>query len=289
MNYHFKNYQWIGRRDTQQDFLFSQSFIPITSEFSISLIGVFDGVGGNLHGELASSFAGMNLQNLFSEEMEYLHGRDKSVEEVLPELAFDLMNEANRRLSTFRRRLVRAGFASEALPATTGVIALLDNEGNFAAAQMGDSLVFLGDSESQVHHLLMNPHNACHDSEFRQLNPDIPESEAITRFLGQDELGPEVKQHLLNCGNSLALMSDGAWEVWDQAGRPFELEAFFEDKSDPDFNDNASVVLVKAVREGIEFDSKKVYRNLLPDRQGTDGESEESPTPKKSKARKVKA
>lgn len=275
MRYQYTVYQWQGRRDYQQDFAICLSPVAIGNDLSIGLFGVFDGVGGQWYGEMASSTAGLCLQSALNQELEFIHTRQKASDELLAELAHDLLWTANQSILDVRRRLIREGLDEAYLPATTGIIAVYDQDGHFAVAQMGDSLALYGDSQAQKQHMLMNPHNATHDEQYLQLHPHQGPDSAITRFLGEEELGPQVKCHTFNPGDYLALMSDGIWEIWEQMGQPLNLNKFLSNKNDYDFNDNATMVLLKTFDE--------INHDFFGDHPRSRWQKDKSPKQKKGK------
>ena len=208
LSYQFANVQGIGTRNRQEDSFSQMNVLDVKKIMQDGILfTVCDGMGGMVDGKAASETAIESIRASFQEI-----DRSKNIAEQLADAVYDAGNAVYRKLGG---------------DGGTTMIACIIYDEKFYYASVGDSYLYLYRNGQLVR--LNEMHNVCTSRYKEELatggfdpfkgRNDI-EAEALTQFLGMDELGDADylrKPLTIHSGDVFLACSDGIGGVVEPA------------------------------------------------------------------------
>ena len=203
--------QSVGKqREHNEDALFSLTTnLVVGDEYSpFGLYIVADGMGGHLHGEIASSLAVMVMANFVIQ---------KNLEAMLLPKSATTPNAAQEILRAGTLEAHQTIVTNVPGGGTTLTCALLSGD-QLTISHVGDSRVYQISSNGSICSLTRDHSLVQRMVEEGHLNQEQaavhPQKNVLYRALGQTEdLDPEITSYALNSASYLLLCSDGLWGV----------------------------------------------------------------------------
>ena len=203
--------QSVGKqREHNEDALFSLTTnLVVGDEYSpFGLYIVADGMGGHLHGEIASSLAVMVMASFVIQKNLEAMLLPKSA--TTPNVAQEILRVGTLEAHQTIVKNVPGG-------GTTLTCALLSGD-QLTISHVGDSRVYQLSSNGSIRSLTRDHSLVQRLVEEGQLNQEQaavhPQKNVLYRALGQTEdLDPEITSYALNSASYLLLCSDGLWGV----------------------------------------------------------------------------
>ena len=203
--------QSVGKqREHNEDALFSltTNLVVGDEQSPFGLYILADGMGGHLHGEIASSLAVMVMANFIIQKNLEAMLLPKSA--IKPDIAQEILRAGTLEAHQTIVKNVPGG-------GTTLTCALLSGD-QLTISHVGDSRVYLIKTDGSIRSLTRDHSLVQRLVEEGHLNQEEaavhPQKNVLYRALGQTEaLDPEISSYPLDASSYLLLCSDGLWGV----------------------------------------------------------------------------
>lgn len=244
------------QRDHNEDTIFSMNTVLADgkSELPFGIFLVADGMGGHMHGEVASQTAARVVARYLISNVYYklLDPSLGSLENSLQEILRDAVNEAQRAVL---RNAPGGG--------TTLTCALLVGD-HVTIAHLGDSRAYFVYIDGRVQRITQDHSLVQRLVDLEEITEEEakvhPNRNVLLRALGQSEpINADIQTHQIPRGGTLLLCSDGLWGVVSEN----EINKVVNDSIDPSLAcqklvdkandaggpDNISIILIRFVGE----------------------------------------